>query len=631
MERSILKTPEDVQQWFVDCPDIVSFDFETTGLNYLKMEAVGISFCDGERSCYIDLWQDDKSSVTSTSGAKENENYEDVCREIKGALVCRLLIAHNFKFDYKCCIKFLDFVPDSIFCSYVAAYLLDENLSSHSLDNLAQYYFGTGKTAKWDSFTDYHSEDFYEYATVDAELAYRLYTLFSPRLVSDGLEHVFKIEMDFVPVAAEIEMTGILIDQQALSELQSTVELKLLECEDHLLKLVEKKANIQEGLFGQKFRVSPVNFNSTPQLVWCFQKLGLKLKEKTDKGAWSIGKSTLERLKGDEFIDTLTESKTLKKLYTGYILPCWEMIDEDGRIRPNVGIVKTGRTSMSNPNLQQLPNVKDQNINYRRIFSTTGLLVGADYSGQELIILAEESNDTEMKRCFAKGLNLHLRSATDCFDLPIDESEMLEGSASLSRLKKKYRVEYHRGKNGCNFPIVYGSSAAGVSYKQGVSKQEAQRWIDTFKRLYPDVQPFVDSTHREVYQEKQVRTMMGRLRRFPDYDSLPPYAAVHQPSKARCKRQGVNFKIQGFGADVAKIAGRRILDQFRCHPEWKAKIILIVHDEYVVEVLEEHPGQGARYVETVKQCVIGCMENAVSLSVQFRVDCKTGKSYDLIK
>jgi len=354
-------------------------------------------------------------------------------------------------------------------------------------------------------------------------------------------------------------------------------------------------------------------------------QLGLPLKEKSDSGAWSVSKTTLDRLKGNEFIDLLSIYKQLNKLHSSYILPAWSMIDEDGRIRPNVGIVKTGRTSMSNPNLQQLPNVRDPEINYRRIFGSLGSLIGADYSGQELRILGEITQDETILEAFKKNWDLHLLTAKHIFDLPITDGALISSSKEHSDAVHKYGSQRYKAKNGANFPIVYGSTAAGIAWRQGVSKDEAQEWVDGFFKAYPAVKTEMATIPDELWRNQEVRTLMGRKRRFPDFKTLPQYAGHKQASKDRCVRQAFNFKIQGFAADQAKIAGRKIYNQLKKHPEWKAKIVLLIHDEYVVEVLEE------RHVEAVKQCVINCMENAVCLSVPFKVDCKIGGCYAEIK
>jgi DNA polymerase-1 len=591
--------------------NVFSVDFETTGLNYLKMQPVGVSFCDGERTCYIDLW--------------ENKDYGRLHNYLATVFSSNMLfMAHHAKFDYKCCQKFLGRTPNNIFCSFIASFLLDENRDSHSLDSLAQGILGTTKTGKWEEFTDWHSPEFAEYCMVDSELCYRLWQIFQPELKKQNLEHVFQIEMDFIPVAAEIEMNGILVDQEALAELQALVEQRILDCEDKMLACVNLKPLINKGIFGQEFRKSPINFNSSQQLVKCFQKLGLELKEKTPKGEWSISKQTLDRLKGNEFVDLLLESKRLQKLYTSYIIPIWGMIDEDGRIRPDVGIVKTGRTSMANPNLQQLPNVKDKSINYRRIFTTTGVLCGADFSGQELRILGEITQDENIIQAFKKNLDLHLYTANHIFCLGLLESDLVDNTPGHMEASKRYKSERYRAKNGANFPIVYGSSAGGIAWRQGVTKDEAQRWVDGFFKAYPKVQTAMQNIPKKLLSEGSVSTLMGRKRRFPSYRTLPQFAKHKQPSKDKCVRQAFNFLIQGFAADQAKISGRKILDALKAHQEWDARILLIIHDEYVVEAKPE-------YVEEVKACVKHCMENAVSLSVPFVVECKTGKNYSEIK
>ena len=611
MKRTILKTPDEVTQWFSEAPEVLAFDWETTGLNYLMMEPVGVSFCDGKRSCYIDLW--------------ENEDDTSICDILSSAIQRGLFMGHNLKFDLKCCTKFLGTRPVSMFCTYIASYLLDENRPSHSLDNLASSLFGMRKTGKWEEFSDYHSEEFYEYAMVDSELCYRLYELFQPQLKEQELETVFKIEMDFIPVAAEMEMNGVYVDQNELSQLQARVEAKLLECEEKMLAMVGLEPDIQTGLFGQQFRKLPINFRSSKQLAWCFNKLGLPLKEKTDTGEWSISKTTLDRLEGEPFVDELSEYKRLQKLYTSYILPAWEMIDADGRIRPNINIVKTGRTSMSNPNLQQLPNVKDKSINYRKIFGTRGHLIGADYSGQELRILGEITQDERIIDAFHNDADLHLLTASYVFDLGLKVGDCVTTLASYKETCQRYKTQRYRAKNGANFPIVYGSSAGGIAWRQGVSKNEAQKWVDGFFKAYPRVKTEMGTIPNELSTQGMVSTLMGRRRRFPDYKILPQFARHKQPSKDRCVRQAFNFKIQGFAADQAKIAGRKIYDMLKANPQWEARIILLVHDEWVVEVLNDY------YVNEVKSCIIDCMENAVCLSVPFKVDCKVGGNYSEIK
>jgi len=613
MERQILKHPDEVAAWFKDCPEVLAFDWETSGLNYLKMEPVGISFCDGERSCYVDLW--------------ENKYKHKIIVLLCDILQGRLLVAHNLKFDFKCLWKWLiDFNPGRLFCTYIASFLLDENKSSHSLDALAEEYFGVGKAGKWNEYSNWHSDEFYEYAIRDAELCWRLYSILEPRLREEELEQVFDIEMDFIPVAAEIEMNGILIDQAALAELQATVESKILESENNLLALVGKEARIEIGLYGQEYRSVPINFGSPKQLIECFTQLGLPIKDKTPGGQPSVAKSTLESLKGNPFVDELVQYKRLQKLYSGYIIPCWEMIDEDGRIRPSVGIVKTGRTSMSNPNLQQLPNVKDSNINYRKIFSTRGQLIGADYSGQELRILGEITQDENILQSFHNNYDLHLLTAKHIFDLKLTEKNLKNGTAEHYQASEvTYKSERYKAKNGANFPIVFGASAGGIAWRQGVSKDEAQKWVDGFFRAYPRVREAMENIPQRLYSKGWVETLMGRKRRFPNYRELSQFSKGKRPSKDRCVRQAFNFMIQGFAADQAKIAGRKIYDQLKAHPEWKARILLIVHDEWVLECLEE------KYIETVKQCVINCMENAVCLSVPFKVECKIGNNYAEIK
>jgi len=616
MKKQVLMTPDEVKAWFEESnSDVYSFDWETTGLNYLEMEPVGISFCDGERACYCDCW--------------ENEDANSIFNCLSNIFSSGSFIAHHAKYDFKCCKKFLSVEPCSLFCTFIASFLLDENRDSHSLKALANTVLAVpqSRISQWEEAESYgrHSEEFYEYAMNDSIWAYQLWEIFQPQIKEEGLEHIFQIELNFIPVAAEMEMNGILVDQTKLKALEIKIANKMESLEDSMLELIDKKADIQTGIFGQGFRRLPVNFNSGQQLVNCCKKLGLKLEEKTaKKKELTVNALTLQRLKGHPFIDSLAEYKRLQKLQSAYVSPAWDQIDEDGRIRPSFGIVKTGRTNCYDPNLQQLPNVKDPEINYREIFTTDNILVGADYSGQELRILGEVSQDERIINAFKRNLDLHLLTANHIFQLGLDEDTLMDGSEAHSKAASKFKSERYRAKNGANFPIVYGSTAAGIAWRQGVSKEEAQRWVDGFFKAYPGVKVSMDRIPRELKNKGYLSTLMGRRRRFPDYDVLPQHAGGKYPCKDRCVRQGFNFWIQGFAADQAKIAGRKIYDEFKKHPNWGARMLMIVHDEYVCECKE-------KYLNEVKKCITNCMENAVSLSIPFKVDCKSGKTYSEIK
>lgn len=618
MNRLILRTLEEVKDWFFESDKILAFDWETTGLDYMKMEPVGISFSDGEYSCYVDLW--------------ENKEHNEILALLGPIFERDSFIAHNAKFDVKCCQRFCNVRPTDIFCTYIASFLLDENRPNHGLKTLAMEDLGHRDTEikKWEEASQYgyHSDEFYKYGMLDSEWAFQLYELYKPQLTEQGLDHVFyDIEIPFVQVMADMEINGILIDQDELSALQNRVRNKLIELEDRMIALTGKRIEVQNRMFDlEDERMLPVNIKSPQQVIRILEGLGLTVPKKRDPKTGSykktVDKEALEKLKGKHaFVDYLIEYRKFIKLYDSYIIPAWGMIDEDGRIRPNFGIVKTGRTNCSNPNLQQLPRFDRQypQFDYRRIFiaggSTNSMLVGGDYSGQELRGLGEVSQDERILESFKRNFDLHLVTANYIFDLGLTENSLVDGTEGHNGAKRLYKAERYKAKNGVNFPVIYGSTEYGISHNMGVTVQEAREWRNKFLALYPGVKSAIYETQDELKERGYVSTLMGRRRRFPNYDYLPNWSKGRQPSKARCVRQAFNFKIQGLSADQIKIAAVKAR-------KMGLHILLIIHDEIVIE--SSTPQQDVR---TLKNC----MEQAIALSIPYIADCKTGGRYSEIK
>lgn len=608
MDKKILKTLSEIKEWFATKSEMLSFDWETTGLGYMTMEPVGVSFSDGNRVCYIDLW--------------ENPEYEFI-KDFLGSNVFSskivLFIAHNAKFDVKCCRKFLGFYPTNVYCTYIASYLLDENRSSHTLKFLAiqDLSIPENEVEKWEKASShgYHSEQFYRYCFNDSIWAFQLYELYTNQLHEQGLDYVFyEIEMPFVFVCADMEINGIKVDTQALYDLEFKTRMKLIELEDRMFKSVSLKVVIQERMFDLGIeRILPINLRSGPALMKLLKKYcGITVKD--------VKKESIEALKGKHpFIDYLLDYKKVRKLYDAYIKPAFGLIDSDGRIHPNFGIVKTGRTNCRNPNLQQLPNLskKFSELNYRAIFIADDVcqLVGGDYSSQELRVLGEVSGDVNIIESFRRNYDLHLVTANYIFSLGLDNLSLEDGTDQHKLAVGQYKSERYKAKNGVNFPIVYGSSEYGISYKMGVSVETAKEWRKKFFELYPEVLGAIQQTRMELEDNQYITTMMGRRRRFPDYEILPNFAKGKTPNKSRCVRQAFNFKIQGFSADQVKIAAAIVRKA-------GLKILMIVHDEIVCE--SSCPQQDARILKA-------CMEHAVQLSIPFIVDCKVGGRYSELK
>jgi DNA polymerase-1 len=239
------------------------------------------------------------------------------------------------------------------------------------------------------------------------------------------------------------------------------------------------------------------------------------------------------------------------------------------------------------------------------------VLIKADYSGQELRILAEISQDREMINAFNNGLDLHLLTANRVFNLGLDTEALTSGTEAHNQASKQFKRERHQAKNGINFPTVYGAFPKRIAEDNNVSIYEASRWLEEFNKLYPSVQKAIETTKKDLWNKGYVWTLMGRKRRFPGYRGAGRY------DRAKMERQAFNFKIQGFAADMLKIAMNKIRPKLS---KYKAILILTVHDEIVVECPKK----------TSKECAAmmkETMENCVKLSVPIEVDVDIVNTY----
>ena len=237
------------------------------------------------------------------------------------------------------------------------------------------------------------------------------------------------------------------------------------------------------------------------------------------------------------------------------------------------------------------------------------VLVKADYSGQELRVLAEVSKDANMVDAFNKNYDLHLYTANNIFSLKLPDVAFVASSKVHSEAIRKFKRERHQAKNGVNFPIIYGAFAKRISEDNGVSIAEAQRWLDEFFRLYPGVKRAIEKTKKELYDYGYVTTLMGRRRRFPYYRTATRW------EKAKMERQAFNFKIQGFSADMMKTAAAKVIQVWP-----NVKIVLSVHDELVWEIAKEKAEMFATDVKYI-------MEHCVVLSVPIIVDVSIVSNY----
>ena len=511
-----------------------------------------------------------------------------------------------------------------IYDTMVASHLLNENKSC-GLKNLANRVL---KVPEKDilSFVQasklgLSTKTFLQYAIQDSIWTFQLYILTEPLLTKQGLDKLFyEIEMPFQRVLLDMYKNGILIDTNKLKNFEDTVTTKMQQYQVLAIESVGLKMKEEKDLFGFTVVSSPMNLNSDEQVAKIIEgKFKIKLPRtepsKTyPNGQPSTASDALEPHKEKcNFIEYLLKFRKADKLLNTFITPMWGHICKDGRIRTSFNdcVARTGRLSSSEPNLQNIPRElsKDDLVNIRELFVAKDgyTFVTADYESQELRQLANLTGDKNLIDAFHKGKDLHLFTANSCLNLGICDDCIIKTNENYNETKKKYKEERHIGKNGINFPIVYGSTAYGIAKNNKVSKETAQAWLDGFFKTYPEVKESIKKCRQELFRSHCVKNYFGRRRRFGEIDD----GAI---------RQGFNFMIQGFCADLLRLTLAALRQLYLENPQWDAKLVLTVHDDCISEVKKE-------FAKDVLEAKKKVMESVINLAVPFLVDIKICESY----
>ncbi len=478
-----------------------------------------------------------------------------------------------------------------IFDTMVVSHLIQETLPENGLKYLAERILGVPKE-DIKKFTDVTpgTTEFAIYGMNDAIWTWQLYQKFRPIIVKENLTHLMEdIEMPFCKVLMELQINGIGADISAAKKMSYEVQHLYYSIENELLEMFGGCYTV--GITPRSRRTwckASINFNSSDQVIPLVEGLGFEIYEKAKKGGKSWGKQAKNRLKGKHpAIDLLIKFGKVEKLLAGFLRPFRGFIDEDGRIRCSFHntVAVTGRLSCSKPNIEQLPKNNDiANIRNLFISDSNNVFIVADYSGQELRILGEESQDSNLIKAFKEGKDLH-QEVADAMGLPSrDDAKPI------------------------NFGIPYGKQAYGFSQDWGCSIKEAQEKLDLYFYKYPSVRTRIERCRLQVSKHSYVRNMSGRRRRFPDFKKK------HKWAKARCYRQAFNFLIQSYGADAVKVACANIIK------DTMLKIVNIVHDEVCVEVPID-------YIEEAKTYIEKCMIEALPISIKWEVSISHGIRY----
>lgn len=618
MEKSYITTWQKFNSWVESIEsNKLALDTETTDLSYCKLDLRGFSLCDGNRACYV-------NTMELPNGVGLMLLLDKYLCSHKAF---QKLIFHGAPFDLKVLHKIgcRKITPD-IFCTMTAAHLVNENMKV-GLKYLAKRYLKQEniKTYEQASRRGFDTPEFIEYATNDAIWTWQLHEIFNRTLYQQKLDRLFyEIEMPFQFVLMDLAINGVLFNPQEIEKLKTKVGHDIYDMEFKLMDSAGLKYQTQDMLFTDKKEIlSGVKMTSPADLVEIIQnKLGLTIEDYTDGGKRgkpkpSAGKATILKLKGQhKFIDLLEQYKIASKLYNGFLNPFKKFVDIDGRVHAGFHncVARTGRMSCSKPNLQQSPKErKEYPVDFRgTIVAPEGkTLLVCDYAGQELRVLTQVSKDKNLINAFNKNKDIHLETANKSFNLGIPDEELYCNHTNYDKHKKQFKIQRDKTKNCVVFPIVYGTTAFGVSKSLGVTEEIAQGYIDDFLDLYPDVRKTIQRCSNFLKAYKYVYTLSGRRRRL--YDLTP-----------KAFRQAFNFLIQGYSADMIRCAATNVRNLGLSNPEWELKLVLIVHDELVLEVKDD-------FVEVAICEVKEAMESAVEMCIPLIVEIGEGKCYSEAK
>ena len=576
--------------------EIAAIDTETTSLNYMQAEIVGISVAIvSNEAYYIPLMHE-------YDGVPNQLDREYVLQKLKPWLEDKEAkkIGHNLKYDSHIFANHGIELNGTDFDSMLESYVLNSTATRHNLNAVAKRYLNldttsyedvAGKGAKQIGFNQVNLEDAIHYAAEDADVSFQLHQTLHPKLMEiNSLAKLYTdIEAPLLKVLQTIERNGVLIDESMLQKQSDQFAITLKE--------LESKAH---SLAGAEF-----NLNSPKQLQEIlYDKLSLPILKKTPKGQPSTAENVLQRLAEDfPIVQTILNYRTTAKLKTTYTDKLPLMVNQDtGRVHTSYhqAVTATGRLSSSDPNLQNIPIRTAEGRRIRQAFiAPKGFqILAADYSQIELRIMAHNSQDPGLLDAFQAGLDIHQATAAEIFAVDLQ---------SVS-------AEQRRSAKAINFGLIYGMSAFGLTRQLGITRGDAQEYIELYFARYPKVKEYMDAIRNQARESGFVETVFGRRLYLPDIDSR------NYQRRQYAERSAINAPMQGTAADIIKKA-MIDLEQRLVAESINAKIIMQVHDELVLEVEDSSVG-------AVSELVTEAMGKAADLDVALKVDLGVGENWD---
>ena len=576
--------------------ELVALDTETTSLDYMEAEIVGISLAiEPGAAAYIPLAHD-------YPGAPDQLSRDEVLDKLKPWLedAAHKKVGHHLKYDAHIFARHGVQLAGMQFDSMLESYVLNSIATRHDMDSVARHYLGletihfedvAGKGAKQLTFNQVDLETAAPYAAEDADITLQLHRkLWSELGKIATLQSVYAdIEQPLVPVLLAMEESGVLIDKQMLAEQshELTQRMATLEQEAHELAGV------------------PFNLGSPKQLQQIlFEKLELPVIRKTPKGQPSTAEDVLVELADDyELPRVIINFRSVSKLKSTYTdkLPL-QIAASTGRVHTSYhqAVAATGRLSSTDPNLQNIPIRTPEGRRIRQAFVAPegNVLLAADYSQIELRIMAHLSGDEGLQKAFAAEQDIHRATAAEVFDIDFDD----------------VTADQRRSAKAVNFGLMYGMSAFGLARQLSVARGEAAEYINLYFDRYPGVKAFMDGIREKAKEQGYVETVFGRRLYLPEIN------ARNAQLRQYAERTAINAPMQGTAADIIKRAMVTVQD-WLLSSQVRARMIMQVHDELVFEVAEDA-------VDNVRKKVVDLMENAAELSVPLKVDAGAGKNWN---
>lgn len=593
-----LLEPSQLEAWLkrLSAAGCFAVDTETTSLNYMEAQLVGISFCcEAGKAAYLPLAHD-------YMGVPQQIDFDWALQQIKPLLESEsiLKVGQHLKYDMNVLARYGIVLRGIAADTMLQSYVLNSTATRHDMDSLASFYLDesttkfeelAGKGKKQLTFNQIEIEPASAYAAEDADITWRLYeTLREAYAEQPELSQVLsEIEVPLIPVLSLIERNGALIDPALLMAQSHEIELRLAE--------LEQAAYEAAG--------EPFNLSSPKQLqTILFEKQGLPVVKKTPKGAPSTAEEVLQELALEYPLPKLIiEHRGLAKLKSTYTDKLPTMVDPaTKRLHTSYhqAVTATGRLSSTDPNLQNIPVRTAEGRRIRNAFvAPPGYkLVAADYSQIELRIMAHLSGDAGLVNAFAAGEDIHRATAAEVFKVtPLEVSD-----------------DQRRSAKAINFGLIYGMSAFGLAKQLGTGRTEAQSYIDHYFETYPGVRKYMDDTRSMARDKGYVETLFGRRLYLPDINARNPML------RQGAERTAINAPMQGTAADIIKRAMLAVHD-WLANSSMDARMIMQVHDELVFEVAESQlDGFTAKIHEL--------MEGAAQLSVPLLVEVGVGDNWE---